>query len=48
VTHGQEDALVHWCVSNGIAAKPLHMLGYGDEEEAALAGASDAPAEGAA
>ncbi len=32
VTHGQEDALVHWCLSNGIRAKPLHMLGYGDEE----------------
>jgi putative mRNA 3-end processing factor len=32
VTHGQEDALVHWCVSQGIRAKPLHMLGYGDEE----------------
>jgi putative mRNA 3-end processing factor len=43
VTHGQEDALVHWCVTNGIPAKPLHMLGYGDEEEAGLA-----PAESAA
>ena len=32
VTHGQEDALVHWCVSNGLRARPLHMLGYGDEE----------------
>ena len=32
VTHGQEDALVHWCVTQGIRAKPLHMLGYGDEE----------------
>ena len=32
VTHGQEDALVHWCLSRGIRAKPLHMLGYGDEE----------------
>ena len=32
VTHGQEDALVHWCQSRGIRAKPLHMLGYGDEE----------------
>ena len=32
VTHGQEDALVHWCVSRGIRARPLHMLGYGDEE----------------
>jgi putative mRNA 3-end processing factor len=32
VTHGQEDALVHWCVSQGIRARPLHLLGYGDEE----------------
>jgi putative mRNA 3-end processing factor len=32
VTHGQEDALVHWCVSHGIRAKPLHLLGYGDED----------------
>jgi putative mRNA 3-end processing factor len=32
VTHGQEDALVHWCLTRGIRAKPLHLLGYGDEE----------------
>jgi putative mRNA 3-end processing factor len=32
VTHGQEDALVHWCLAQGIRAKPLHMLGYGDED----------------
>ncbi|MDQ0314072.1 ligase-associated DNA damage response exonuclease [Amorphus orientalis] len=35
VTHGQEDALVHWCQTQGIAAKPLRMVGYGDEDEAA-------------
>jgi putative mRNA 3-end processing factor len=34
VTHGQEDALVHWCIGQGIRAQPLHMLGYGDEGEA--------------
>ena len=34
VTHGQEDALVHWCGTQGIKAKPLHMLGYGDDGEA--------------
>ena len=34
VTHGQEDALVHWCETRGIRARPLHMLGYGDEAEA--------------
>ena len=44
VTHGQEDALVHWCTVQGIQARPLHMLGYGDEGEAE----GDAPSEGAA
>lgn len=34
VTHGQEDALVHWCETRGLQARPLHMLGYGDEGEA--------------
>ena len=34
VTHGQEDALVHWCTTKGLQARPLHMLGYGDEGEA--------------
>jgi putative mRNA 3-end processing factor len=34
VTHGQEDALVHWCTSKGLSAKPLNMIGYGDEGEA--------------
>jgi putative mRNA 3-end processing factor len=33
VTHGQEDALVHWCMTQGLKAKPLHLLGYGDEGE---------------
>ena len=30
VTHGQEDALVHWCQQEGIAAKPLRLVGYGE------------------
>jgi putative mRNA 3-end processing factor len=34
VTHGQEDALVHWCGTQGIRAKPLRLAGYGDEGEA--------------
>jgi putative mRNA 3-end processing factor len=34
VTHGQEDALVHWCLTRGIRARPLHIVGYGDEGEA--------------
>jgi putative mRNA 3-end processing factor len=32
VTHGREEALVRWCQLNGIAAKPLHIVGYEDEE----------------
>jgi putative mRNA 3-end processing factor len=47
VTHGQEDALVHWCVTQGIRARPLRLVGYGDEgeaepEEATTAGAAPA------
>jgi putative mRNA 3-end processing factor len=34
VTHGQEDALVHWCQTQGLKARPLDIAGYGDEEEA--------------
>src|SRR5215470_7401256 len=33
VTHGQEDALVHWCKSKGLKARPLDIVGYGDEED---------------
>lgn len=33
VTHGQEDALVHWCQTNGLNARPLDIVGYGDEED---------------
>lgn len=35
VTHGQEDALVHWARTAGLAASPLRLVGYGEEEEAA-------------
>ena len=43
VTHGQEDGLVHWCGTQGIAARPLNMIGYGDDDEAAVQeSASDA------
>lgn len=34
VTHGAEEALVHWCRTRGLDARPLHLLGYGDEGEA--------------
>ncbi len=33
VTHGQEDALVHWCATRGLKARPLDIVGYGDENE---------------
>ncbi|HEX3180892.1 MAG TPA: ligase-associated DNA damage response exonuclease [Beijerinckiaceae bacterium] len=32
VTHGEEDALVHWANGQGLAARPLHLIGYGEEE----------------
>ncbi|MBO0345422.1 ligase-associated DNA damage response exonuclease [Roseibium sp. CAU 1637] len=37
VTHGAEDALVHWCENQGLVARPLNMIGYDDGEEAAEA-----------
>ncbi len=42
VTHGQEDALVHWCRSRGLKARPLDIVGYGDEEEADVAPEAEA------
>jgi putative mRNA 3-end processing factor len=35
VTHGQEDALVHWSGTRGLKARPLDIVGYGDEDEPA-------------
>lgn len=40
VTHGAEDALCHWCKTVGREARPLNMIGYGEEE----ADSSPAPA----
>ncbi|OJJ13443.1 DNA ligase-associated DEXH box helicase [Alphaproteobacteria bacterium AO1-B] len=34
VTHGAEEALVHWCELNGRKARPLNMIGYDDGEGA--------------
>lgn len=36
VTHGAEEALVHWCKLNGRTARPLSMMGRVATEEAAL------------
>ena len=41
VTHGQEDALVHWCKARGLAARPLDLVGYGDEDESETAPAAE-------
>ena len=35
VTHGQEDGLVRFCELTGRKARPLALVGYGDEEESA-------------
>jgi putative mRNA 3-end processing factor len=32
VTHGREDALVHWCRTQGLNAAPLHIQGWEEEE----------------
>ncbi|HLY05726.1 MAG TPA: ligase-associated DNA damage response exonuclease [Rhizomicrobium sp.] len=34
LTHGEEQALLRWAALNGIAARALSLVGYGDEEEA--------------
>jgi putative mRNA 3-end processing factor len=44
VTHGAEEALVHWSVLNGRAARPLGLVGYGDEDEGAEQTAAGAEA----
>ena len=47
VTHGQEDALVHWCTAKGLVARPLDLVGYGDEDEGDAAATEDAQEAGA-
>ena len=38
----EEDALVHWCATHALKARPLRIVGYGEDE------AEDGPAhEGA-
>ena len=31
VTHGSEEALVHWATLQGFTARPLHLVGFGEE-----------------
>ncbi len=33
VTHGREDALVHWCTMRQIRARALDLVGYEDEDD---------------
>jgi putative mRNA 3-end processing factor len=33
ITHGTEDGLMRWCEIEGIAARPLRLVGYEDEPE---------------
>jgi putative mRNA 3-end processing factor len=33
VTHGREDALIHWCATRQIKARELHLIGREDEED---------------
>jgi putative mRNA 3-end processing factor len=49
VTHGQEDALVHWCATRGLKGRPLDIVGYGEEiDEIADTAANEAENESAA
>ena len=41
VTHGQEEALVHWSVTRGLRARPLDIVGYGEEDDADAGTAND-------
>ncbi|MBV8754144.1 MAG: ligase-associated DNA damage response exonuclease [Hyphomicrobiales bacterium] len=40
VTHGEADALVHWCERAGRSAHPLHLM-YGEEDDADTAEAAN-------
>lgn len=33
VTHGREEALVHWCMTRQIKARALELVGYEDEDD---------------
>ena len=48
VTHGAEDALVHWCETRGLKARPLRFVGYGEEDETSGEGTAALTQEGEA
>ena len=33
ITHGREDALMHWCMTHQIKARELNLVGYEDDED---------------
>ncbi|WP_037498095.1 ligase-associated DNA damage response exonuclease [Sphingomonas jaspsi] len=33
ITHGREDALMHWCMLNQIKSRELNLVGYEDEDD---------------
>jgi putative mRNA 3-end processing factor len=33
VTHGREEALVHWCMTRQIRARALALVGFEDEDD---------------
>jgi len=33
ITHGREDALMHWCMLNQVKARELNLVGYDEDEE---------------
>ena len=33
ITHGREEALARWAELNGVAARPLRLVGYEDDED---------------
>ncbi|HEY0116962.1 MAG TPA: DNA ligase-associated DEXH box helicase, partial [Allosphingosinicella sp.] len=33
ITHGREEALMHWCMTRQIKARELNLVGYEDEDE---------------
>ena len=33
ITHGREDALMHWCMTHQVKARELNLVGYEDEDD---------------
>ena len=34
VTHGREEALIHWCAMRQMKARALNLVGYEDDDDA--------------